>query len=152
IANDSQPNALYINQQDGTFLDMALIAGVGYDENGRARAGMGIDVAEWDGKRPAIAIGNFSHEPVSLYNMENDLFFVDAAGRAQISRPSLISLTFGLAFFDYDLDGYLDMAIANGHIEPDIQKVEKEVTFKQRPQLFHNQTGKKFQEVTKKAG
>lgn len=152
IANDSQPNALYINQQDGTFIDMALIAGVGYDENGRARAGMGIDVAEWDGKRPAIAIGNFSHEPISLYSMENDLFFVDAAGRAQISRPSLISLTFGLVFFDYDLDGYLDMAIANGHIEPDIQKVEKEVAFKQRPQLFHNQAGKKFQEVTKKAG
>ncbi len=152
VSNDSQPNNLYVNQQDGAFVDKALTAGVAYDENGRARAGMGIDVARWNRETPAIAIGNFSHEPVSLYNMENTLFFVDAAGRARISRPSLLSLTFGLVFFDYNLDGYLDLALANGHIEPDIHKVEKEVKHAQPPQLFLNRGGKRFEEVTYRVG
>lgn len=152
IANDSQPNCLMINQKDGTFSDEALTAGIGYDENGRARAGMGIDIALWNSKNPAICIGNFSHEPLSLYQMESDMFFVDAAGRTQLSRPSLISLTFGLTFFDYDLDGWQDLAIANGHIEPDIHKVEKDVRYEQAPQLFRNANGKKFEEITQKVG
>lgn len=152
VANDSQPNFLYINRQNGTFEDIALSAGVAFDENGRARAGMGIDIADGYHDKPVIAIGNFSHEPISFYTPEQDLFFVDAAGRSRISRPSLLSLTFGLAFFDYDLDGYLDLAAANGHIEPEIERVEKEVKHAQSPQLFKSYEGKRFEDVTSSLG
>lgn len=152
IANDSQPNFLYMNQGDGTFVEAGLSAGIAFDENGRARAGMGIDAAPVYQDRLTLAIGNFSHEPVSLYNLERPMFFVDAAGRARISRPTLLSLTFGLAFFDFDLDGFLDLALANGHIEPEIQKVEKEVAFAQPPQLFRQGEGHRFEEYTQEAG
>lgn len=153
VANDAQPDFLFLNQNGESFIETGLSAGIAYDENGRARAGMGIDAANLfnDGK-PAIGIGNFSHEPISIYIEEAELFFVEGSGRTRISRPSLLSLTFGLAFFDYDLDGFLDVAAANGHIEPDIQSVEKEVSHAQPPQMFHNVEGRLFEEVTGEMG
>ncbi|MDP8243042.1 MAG: CRTAC1 family protein [Candidatus Hinthialibacter antarcticus] len=152
ISNDSVPNFLYINTGDGSFEESALIAGVAFDENGRARAGMGIDFAPALDGQWSLAIGNFSHEPISLYTRMNEMFFVDQAGKARISRPSLVSLTFGLAFFDYDLDGWLDLAAANGHIEPDIHKVEKNITFKQPPQIFHNMNGEYYEDISSQLG
>lgn len=151
VANDTQPNYLYLNKANGTFEETGLTAGIAYDENGRARAGMGIDVAYFN-DRPTIAIGNFSHEPISFFSMVSNMFFVDTAGRTRLSRPSLLSLTFGLVFFDYDLDGYVDMAIGNGHIEPDIEKVEKDVLFKQPPQLFKNHEDQRFEDITPQIG
>lgn len=152
ISNDSTPNFLYVNDAQGGFTETALIAGVAFDENGRARAGMGIDFAPALDGLWSLAIGNFSHEPISLYTRMSELFFVDQAGKARLSRPSLVSLTFGLVFFDYDLDGWLDLAAANGHIEPDIQQVETNVTFKQPPQLFRNIDGQRFEDVSSKLG
>src|SRR5262245_44678619 len=124
VANDTQPNYLYLNSGDGHFTDVAMQAGIAYDETGRARAGMGIDIADCcnDGL-PAIAIGNFSGEPVSFYRQTNGTFFLDSAGSARLTTPTLQNLKFGLIFFDYDLDGVLDLMTANGHIEPDINKV-----------------------------
>lgn len=153
VSNDTQPNYLYVNKGDGTFDSAGLKAGIAYDDLGKARAGMGIDVAAplADGK-PTIAIGNFSREPVSLFHLENTMLFVDAAGRARLSGPTLVVLTFGLAFFDYDLDGHEDLALANGHIEPDIQKVEQEVSYAEPAQLFRNLGGEKFSEVSSAVG
>ena len=153
VSNDTQPNFLYRNRGDGTFESRGLAAGIAYDGNGVTRAGMGVSVG-WplaDG-RPAIAIGNFSREAISLYHEEAPLFFVEAAGRSALTQPTLLSLTFGVVFLDYDLDGFSDLALANGHIEPDIQKVEQAVQFAQRPQLFHNEAGARFAEVTSGAG
>ncbi|NIM60862.1 MAG: CRTAC1 family protein, partial [Acidobacteria bacterium] len=139
VANDTYANFLYLNDGDGTFTDVAVRAGVGYDEFGRARAGMGVDVAAVgeDGSL-AVVIGNFSREPLSLYTQIGDGLFQDRAGVARLSRPSLLPLTFGVAFADLDLDGYLDLVAANGHIEPTINQVQQDVMFAQPLQVFVN--------------
>lgn len=144
ISNDTQPNFLYINNGDGTFSNQAIVAGIGYDENGRARAGMGIDVADiGNNDKFAIAIGNFSQEPLSLYTQTGSGdFFQDQAGATRLTRPTLLRLTFGLQFCDFDLDGYQDLVLANGHIEPQINDIQQNITFAQTPQMFYNSEGK----------
>ena len=153
VSNDTQPNFLYMNQGDGTFVDLAISAGIGYDEIGRARAGMGIDVAdiENDGQL-SIAIGNFSKEPLSLYGqLGNGELFQDRAGAFRLTRPTLLALTFGLEFVDLDFDGFLDLVTVNGHIEPEINAVQQDITFAQPPQVFKNLSGR-FEEVSQQAG
>jgi hypothetical protein len=153
ISNDTQPNFLYMNNGDGTFTDKALQAGVAFDEFGRARAGMGVDITDISNNGHfSIAIGNFTREPISLFTMVNPSTFQDFSGRAHISKASLMSLTFGLLFRDIDLDGYQDMVITNGHIEPEINKIQREITFRQPAQLFRNTGHGRFIEVTEQAG
>lgn len=153
ITNDTQPNFLYINNQDGTFTDRALSAGVAYDENGLARAGMGVSVADLDNRgSKSIAIGNFSGEPVSLYSQMGMETFLDRAGANRLSKPTEAALTFGLLFADFNLDGYEDLVLANGHIEPEIEHIRKVWEFAQRPQLFLNNRTGQFVEVTERAG
>lgn len=153
VTNDTQPNFLYRNRGDGTFEEVGLASGIAYDEAGRARAGMGVDVGSLDNDgKLAIAIGNFSREPVSFYRQAWEDFFIDEAGRRQIARSTLLPLTFGLLFFDYDLDGYLDLVLANGHLEPEINRVQKEITYAQQTQLFWNDGGGRFQDVTDQSG
>ncbi|NJN26281.1 MAG: CRTAC1 family protein [Cyclobacteriaceae bacterium] len=153
ISNDTQPNFLYINNGDGTFASTAVASGIAFDESGRARAGMGIDVADVvnDGNM-AIVIGNFSQEPLSLYTqMDNTGLFQDRAGAARLTKPSLLQLTFGVLFVDLDLDGFLELITANGHIEPEINAVQKNITFAQKPQVFYNDHGK-FIDIGEAAG
>ncbi|MFQ5413224.1 MAG: CRTAC1 family protein [Phycisphaerae bacterium] len=153
VTNDTQPNFLYINGQDGTFADRALSAGVAYDEDGLARAGMGVSVADVNnsGMR-SIAIGNFSGESLSLYTQVAAGVFVDRAGAAGLSKPTQVPLTFGVCFADLDLDGYEDLIQANGHIEPDIARVREGWTFAQRAQVFLNDRGGRFVDVSADAG
>jgi hypothetical protein len=114
---------------------------------------MGVDVASLDNDRAlAVAIGNFSREPVSLYRQAGGDIFLDEAGGRRIAQPTLPSLTFGLLFFDGDLDGYLDLVLANGHIEPEIQRVQKDIPFEQQPQLFWNDRERHFIDITDRAG
>ena len=137
VANDTQRNFLYRNEGDGTFTDIAVRAGVAFDEAGRARAGMGIDVADRTGDGGwSIVIGNFAHEPLALFTRIGNDLFQDRAGAARLARPTLVPLTFGVAFADFDLDGTADVVAANGHIEPGIGAVRREQTYAQRPQLF----------------
>ena len=153
IANDTYPNFLYLNDGDGTFTDVALRAGVAFDEVGRARAGMGIDVADVTSQgRLSIAIGNFSNEPVSLYTQIGRDLFQDLAGAARLTRATLEPLSFGLLFADLDLDGYVDLLVGNGHIEPGINAVQKEITFAQPLQLFWNNRRGQFVEVSEQVG
>jgi len=153
VSNDTQPNFLYLNNGDGTFTNHANGAGIGYDEKGRARAGMGIDVADVSNNdKLAIAIGNFSQEPLSLYTQIGaGELFQDRAGAMRLTRPSLLQLTFGLQFCDFDLDGNLDLITANGHIEPEINEIQKDITFAQKPQLFYNSEGE-FIDMSSEAG
>ncbi|MBM3277396.1 MAG: CRTAC1 family protein [Candidatus Handelsmanbacteria bacterium] len=153
VTNDTQPNYLLRNLGQGRFQEVGLAAGIAYDEAGRARAGMGVDVASVknDGVQ-AIAIGNFSREPVSLYQQTPEGVFIDGAGKSRLVQPTLPSLTFGLRFFDYDLDGYQDLVIANGHIEPEINVVQREITYEQAPQLFWNDGEGQFREVSQQTG
>ncbi|WKK64914.1 CRTAC1 family protein [Lutimonas zeaxanthinifaciens] len=142
VSNDTQPNFLYINDGDGTFTNQAIIAGIGYDEKGRARAGMGIDIADVaNDDNLAIAIGNFSQEPLSLYTQTTGGLFQDRAGVSRLTRASLLQLTFGVHFSDLDRDGFVELITANGHIEPEINGVQQNITFEQKPQIFSNDNG-----------
>jgi len=153
VANDRQPNRLYRNARKGTFSDVGLTAGVAFDETGTARAGMGVDAADYDGSgRDSIAIGNFSNEMMSLYTSEAHGLFIDRAPATAIGRSSLLKLTFGLFFFDYDLDGRPDLFAANGHVADDIASVQRNVTYAQPPDLYWNAGMRRFEDAGRLAG
>ncbi len=145
VANDTAPNNLYRNNGDGTFEDVAVEAGVAVDEAGRSRGAMGVAWADTkNGKGTALAIGNFSNELKSLYWTEAGDVFLDESPRSGVGPTSLLSLTFGLFFFDADLDGRLDLFLANGHVEPTVQQVQKDVAYRQAPILYLNRGENRF--------
>ena len=153
ISNDTQPNKLYRNNGNGTFTEKAVVAGVAFSEDGVARAGMGVDTADYDRSgNTSLMITNFSNQMISLYHNEGRGLFVDEAPRSEVGRASLLTLGFGCFFFDYDLDGWPDILVVNGHIDPDIQKVQANVKYAEPPHLFRNLGKGKFAEVTKTAG
>ncbi|HEX5705911.1 MAG TPA: CRTAC1 family protein [Pyrinomonadaceae bacterium] len=153
VANDTEPNKLYKNNGNGTFTDEALTAGVAFGESGTPRAGMGVDAADYDGSgRQSLVIGNFTSESMALYRNEGDGLFTDEAGASGIGKMSEQSLTFATFFFDYDLDGLLDIFAVNGHVSDDIQKTQPSVRYAQPPHLFRNLGRRKFEEVTARVG
>jgi hypothetical protein len=153
FSNDTQPNKLYRNNGNGTFTEKAVVAGVAFSEDGVARAGMGVDAADYDRSGMAsILITNFSNQMLSLYHNEGKGLFVDEAPRSEVGRNSLLTLGFGCFFFDYDLDGWPDILIANGHIDGDIQRVQPNVKYAMPPHIFRNLGKGNFQEVTKSLG
>jgi hypothetical protein len=153
VANDTEPNRLYRNKGNGAFEDVAVGAGVAFSQEGVARAGMGVDAIDYDGSgRPSLIIGNFSNQMMALYHNEGNGLFIDDAPRSPIGRTSLLTLTFGCFFFDYDLDGFPDIFAANGHVSDDIEHVQSRVTYAQRPHLFRNLGRKQFEDVSAKSG
>jgi hypothetical protein len=153
VANDTERNKLYRNNRNGTFTEQAVQAGIAFSEDGIARGAMGIDQGDFDHSGyPSLAIGNFSNQMIGLYHNEGNRFFIDVAPSSSIGRASLLSLSFGLFFFDYDLDGLEDLFVANGHIEPDIARIQPQVTYTQTPMVFRNEGGSRFQEVSKQLG
>jgi len=153
LSNDTQPNKLYHNNRNGTFTEEGMQAGVAYGEDGVARGAMGTDAADYDHTgRPHLLIGNFANQMLGLYHNEGKGFFVDEAPASTVGRASLLSLTFGAFFFDYDLDGWDDIFAANGHIEPEINRVQPKVQYREPPLLFHNQGHGRFEDVSAAAG
>jgi len=153
LVNDTQPNRLYINTGKGTFTEKGILSGIAYSELGVARAGMGVAAADYDRSGfPSVLITNFSNEMLALYHNEGNGLFVDEAPRSEVGRNSLLTLGFGCFFFDYDLDGWLDIFVANGHIEQSIERIQAAIKYAQPPHLFRN-TGKgAFQSVTRAVG
>ena len=150
VSNDTQPNKLYRNNKNATFAEEAVSAGVAFGEDGVARGAMGTDSGDYDRSgRTHLLVGNFSNQMLGLYHNEGNALFVDEAPRSSVGRASLLSLTFGLFFFDYDLDGWSDIFCANGHIDEEIGRVQPKIQYKQSPLLFHNQGQGKFEDVTK---
>jgi hypothetical protein len=139
VANDTQPNFLYHNLGGGHFSERGVAAGIAYDENGTTRAGMGIDVADYmnDGAA-AIAIGNFSREPVSVFKMQGPGVFRETTQQSGVAEPTYMVLKFGVAFADIDLDGWQDLLLSNGHIEPRINEVEEAITYREPMKLLGN--------------
>jgi hypothetical protein len=153
VANDTQPNKLYRNNRNGTFSESGLRAGVAYSEEGIARGAMGVDAADYDRSgRPHLLVGNFSNQMLGLYRNEGKGLFVDEAPRSTVGRASLLTLAFGVFFFDYDLDGWLDILAANGHIEEEIGRVQPKVQYRQPPLVFRNLGTRRFEHVTGSLG
>jgi hypothetical protein len=153
FSNDTQPNKLYRNNGNGTFTEQAEIAGVAFSENGMVRAGMGVDAVDYDRSgAPSLLVTDFAHQMVSLFHDEGYGVFVDQAPRSELGRATLLTMGFGCFFFDYDLDGWPDIFIANGHIDENIQTVQPNVTYAMSPQLFRNVGNGNFREVTKDMG
>lgn len=153
VCNDTQPNKLYHNNKNGTFGETGMSAGVAFGEDGVARGAMGVDFADYDRSgRAHLLVGNFSNQMLGLYHNEGKGLFVDEAPMSSVGRESLLSLAFGVFFFDYDLDGYPDILTANGHIEEEIGRVQPKVKYREPPLLFHNLNGKKFENVSSKMG
>jgi hypothetical protein len=153
LSNDTQPNKLYRNNGNGTFTEKAVLAGVAFSEDGVARAGMGVDAADYDRTGVmSLLITNFANQMISLYHNEGKGLFVDEAPQSEIGRDTLLTLGFGCFFFDYDLDGWPDIFIANGHIDSDIQRVQPNVKYAMPPHIFRNMGKGNFEEVTKSLG
>jgi hypothetical protein len=139
VANDTAPNNLYRNKGGGVFEDVGVEAGVAVDEAGRSRGAMGVAWGDTkNGHGAMLAIGNFSNELKSLYWTDKGDVFLDESPKSGVGPSSLLSLTFGVFFFDADLDGRQDLLLANGHVEPTVQQVQKDVTYAQAPILYWN--------------
>ena len=153
LANDTQPNKLYLNKHNGTFEERGVQAGIAFSEDGVARAGMGVDAADYDRSGHAsIIITNFANQMISLYHNEGNGLFVDEAPRSEVGRATLVTLGFGCFFFDYDNDGWPDIFVLDGHIENEIERVQKRVSYAEPPHLFRNLGAGKFREVTEEMG
>jgi enediyne biosynthesis protein E4 len=147
VANDTQPNKLYKNLRNGKFKDVAVEAGLAFSTEGKARAGMGVDVADFENSgHPGIALTNFDNEMIGLYRAVRPGIYDDISIPLGVGLASKNTLGFGCAFLDVDLDGALDLAVANGHIEETVRNIHGNVGYAQPPQLFLNQGGK-FQDV-----
>ncbi|HYP14244.1 MAG TPA: VCBS repeat-containing protein, partial [Bryobacteraceae bacterium] len=153
LANDTQPNKLYRNKGNGTFTEEAVSAGVAFGEDGVARGAMGVDAGDYDRSgKPHLLVGNFSNQMLGLYHNEGGGLFVDEAPRSTVGRASLLSLAFGVFFFDYDLDGQPDIFAANGHIDEEIGRVQPKIQFKQPALLFRNVGKGRFENASVAAG
>lgn len=153
LVNDTEPNKLYISDGKGKFAERGVLSGIGFSEDGIARAGMGTDAADYDRSGyPSIVISNFSNQMLALYHNEGNGLFVDEAPRSEVGRRSLLTLGFAAFFYDYDLDGWLDIFVANGHIEDEIERIQKRVTYAQPPHVFRNTGDGKFTEATESLG
>jgi len=153
IANDTQPNKLYRNNHNGTFTEGGVAAGVAYGEDGVARGAMGVDASDYDHSgHQHLLVGNFSNQMLGLYHNEGSGLFVDEAPSSSVGRSSLLSLSFGVFFFDFDLDGYPDIFAANGHTEVEIERIQPKVKYKESPLMFRNLGKGRFENVSASLG
>jgi enediyne biosynthesis protein E4 len=153
VANDSTPNYLYHNRHDGTFEDVSYASGFALSEDGREQASMGISVGDYnrDGKVDLFTT-TFSDDYKTLYRNDGRDDFSDVTYQAGLGDPTIPFLAWGTGFLDFDNDGLLDIFIANGHVYPEVDRQDWGTTWAERPQLFRNLDGSKFQEVPPATG
>jgi hypothetical protein len=152
VANDTQPNKLYRNQRNGTFKDAAVEVGLAFSSEGKARAGMGVDVADFTNSgHSGVAITNFDNEMTGLYEFSGKAY-EDVAAQAGVGLASKSSLGFGCVFLDANLDGWLDLAVANGHIDETVRNIRGNVGYAQPPLLFLNNSKGNFRDIATEVG
>ncbi|HLK59520.1 MAG TPA: CRTAC1 family protein [Chthonomonadaceae bacterium] len=157
VTNDTWANFLFVNEQGKHFTEHGADSGIATGENGHYKAGMGIDTADWrNNGQFALLIGNFAEEGLSLFESDSKrgepLLFMDNAHPTGLAEPSLPFLTFGLFFFDADLDGWQDVFTANGHVDDIVSTYDSMLTFKERPALYHNERNGAFKEIGVQSG
>src|SRR5208282_2245401 len=153
VANDTQPNKLYRNNRDGTFKEVGVEAGVAFSPDGKARAGMGIDTGDFNNSGvPGIAITNFDNEMLGLYRPLGKGVYEDVAISAGVGFPTKPMLGFGCVFADMDLDGALDLVVANGHIDDTVRNIRGNVGYAQPPQIFLNRGTGLFRDASLDVG
>src|SRR5262249_1795871 len=141
------------NLRSGKFRDVAVEAGIAFSPDGKARAGMGVAVGDFENSgHSGIAITNFDNEMIGLYRAGKAGAYDETALASGVGAPSKTTLGFGCAFLDVDLDGRLDLAVANGHIDETVRNIRGNVGYAQPPQLFLNLGGGRFREAAGEAG
>jgi len=152
VANDTQPNKLYRNQRNGTFKDVAVEVGLAFSSEGKARAGMGVDISDFANSGHAgVAITNFDNEMTGLYEFTGRTYD-DIAAKTGVGLASKNSLGFGCTFLDANLDGWLDLVVANGHIDETVRDIRGNVGYAQPPSLFLNDAKGNFRDVAAEIG
>ena len=147
VANDKDPNLLFRNLGGGRFEDESLLSGTAYDRGGNAEASMGVELADLDGDgRQDLVVTNFALETNAFYRSAGDGVFIDRRFPSGLAQPSLQRLAFGVNALDADLDGDLDLFVANGHIQPEAARIGEVRAYEQPNQLFENLGGGRFRE------
>ncbi|HVH71397.1 MAG TPA: CRTAC1 family protein, partial [Candidatus Dormibacteraeota bacterium] len=152
VANDSNPNYLYINQGNGTFKESGVTAGVAYNGNGKEMSTMGVAAGDYDNDgRTDLFVTTFANDNYVLFHNDGNGFFSDVSYPSGVGEPTIPYLGWATFFFDYDLDGNKDLLAANGHVYPEVDGALNE-TYRQPLQLFRNLGGGRFREVTAEVG
>ncbi|MFK7845797.1 MAG: CRTAC1 family protein [Rhodothermales bacterium] len=148
LANDAEADFLYQNNGDGTFKEVGASTGMAFDENGVAMSGSGIDAGDVDNNgNLSVFVANSSDEMIGVYRYSSDSIFINRSVASQISQPSTMSFGFGLFLFDPNLDGYLDLFVANGHLDDLIDQKQDSLFYRQAPQLYINRRNGTFEEA-----
>ncbi|MDP6699096.1 MAG: FG-GAP-like repeat-containing protein [Candidatus Latescibacteria bacterium] len=152
VANDRTPNQLYRND-DGVFADVALWAGVAYNEAGNESGAMAVDFGDYDNDGLLdLLVTDFIFEYNALYRNGGDGSFADVSVQTGLAAPSFGMVAWGAGFFDYDSDGHLDIFVANGHVHENIDVLTEDLTFQEPNQLFHNEGDGSFTDVSTRSG
>jgi enediyne biosynthesis protein E4 len=152
VANDTVQNFLFVNRGNNKWDEIALEAEVGFSSNGTPRSGMGVDAADFNGDgRQDLFVANVDQELFSLYKNEGNEFFSDVAAPNAIAQATRLLSGWGLKFFDYDNDGFVDLLLANGHPDDMIESYSRQVRYREPLLLFHHD-GKKLSNVSQQAG
>ncbi|MFM7318792.1 MAG: FG-GAP repeat domain-containing protein [bacterium] len=153
VANDQDSNFLFMNRGNGKFEDVTAFAGASLDSRGHAQAGMGVDAEDFDGDGlPEIIVTNFANEPNTLYKNLGKGLFMDVTSASGLLAPSLPYVGWGASMADFDLDGWPDLFVANGHLDDNRGELGEDAPQPQPALLFHNLGGRRFEDVGKSAG
>ena len=152
IANDEMPGDLLVNVH-GQLKNVAVDASVAHDSGGNVHGGMGLDWGDYDNDGQLdLAVGTFYNESKCIYHNDGHMLFAESSATLGIGQATLPYVTFGIKWLDYDNDGWLDLVLANGHVQDNIEAIDKAVSYRQPTQLFHNSGGRSFEDVSQAAG